>query len=198
MDSRQELILTYIIEEYIKTAEPVGSKFLLETFDLPVSAATIRNDMARLEHEGYLVSPHASAGRVPTEKAYLYYLREHVKRDAPKKVSPLSPPVPSDRDVAPSLKRLARGLVEASGEMAVLTSTPSLLYYTGVTNLFEKPDFQDQSCVHDLSLFLDRLDEAMVALTDSVPEHEPIVMIGTQNPLGDVFSAIVIRYRLPY
>ena len=67
-------ILTAIIDEYIRTGEPVGSKALAETHDLRVSSATIRNTMAALEQEGYLDHPHTSAGRVPTFKGFRYYI----------------------------------------------------------------------------------------------------------------------------
>lgn len=74
MDARGMKILTAIIDEYIRTGEPVGSKALAETHDLRVSSATIRNTMAALEQEGYLDHPHTSAGRVPTFKGFRYYI----------------------------------------------------------------------------------------------------------------------------
>ena len=65
-DDRKLQVLRAIIENYIATHEPVGSRVLSERHDLGVSPATIRNDMAALEHEGYLEQPHTSAGRIPT------------------------------------------------------------------------------------------------------------------------------------
>ncbi len=74
MDARGMKILTAIIDEYIRTGEPVGSKSLAEAYDIKVSSATIRNTMAALEQEGYLDHPHTSAGRVPTFKGFRYYI----------------------------------------------------------------------------------------------------------------------------
>jgi heat-inducible transcriptional repressor len=74
MDERKAEILRAIVEEYVSTAQPVGSKRIAETRDLGVSAATIRNDMGALEREGYLTQPHTSAGRVPTDLGYRYYV----------------------------------------------------------------------------------------------------------------------------
>ena len=74
MDTRGMKILTAIIDEYIRTGEPVGSKSLAEAYDIKVSSATIRNTMAALEQEGYLGHPHTSAGRVPTFKGFRYYI----------------------------------------------------------------------------------------------------------------------------
>ena len=74
MDTRAMKILAAIVDEYIRTGEPVGSKALAEREDITVSSATIRNTMAALEQEGYLDHPHTSAGRVPTFKGFRFYI----------------------------------------------------------------------------------------------------------------------------
>lgn len=74
LGERQGDILVAIVREYIRTADPVGSKHLVGTFNLSVSAATVRNDMARLEELGYLAQPHTSAGRVPTDAGYRFFV----------------------------------------------------------------------------------------------------------------------------
>lgn len=79
MDSlteRQKLVLTLVIHEYIRTAMPVGSKPLVEHYNLNISSATVRNEMALLTEMGYLRQPHTSAGRVPTEEGYRYFVRQ--------------------------------------------------------------------------------------------------------------------------
>lgn len=68
--SRRMLVLRAVVEDYIRSQEPVGSTTLTKDHDLGVSSATVRNDMAALEDEGYLIQPHTSAGRIPTEKGY--------------------------------------------------------------------------------------------------------------------------------
>jgi len=78
--SRQDAILKYIIEEFVITAQPVGSNTLLKKYNLPYSSATIRNDMAELENEGYLEKTHTSSGRIPSSKGYKYYA-EHIKNN---------------------------------------------------------------------------------------------------------------------
>ncbi len=72
MTERQQQILSSIIEEYAEVASPVGSNLLAKLFS--VSSATIRAEMAELEHLGYIMQPHTSAGRVPTDKGYRYYV----------------------------------------------------------------------------------------------------------------------------
>ena len=72
--SRKEKILSAVVEKYLDTGEPVGSKALMSLTDLGVSSATIRNELKALDDEGYLTQPHTSAGRVPTVKGYRYYI----------------------------------------------------------------------------------------------------------------------------
>lgn len=74
LDARKSEVLRVLVEEYIRTGEPVSSKTVLESSGLQVSSATIRNDLAFLEKEGFAVQPHTSAGRAPTSKAYRYYV----------------------------------------------------------------------------------------------------------------------------
>ncbi len=74
-------ILKAIVDEFVSTAEPVGSKTLVDKYDLPYSSATIRNDMAVLESLGYLEKPHTSAGRIPSNKGYQYYCEHLLKKD---------------------------------------------------------------------------------------------------------------------
>lgn len=69
-EKRRREVLRAIVADYIQSQEPVGSKALLERHNLNVSSATIRNDMAVLESEGFIIQQHASSGRIPTEKAY--------------------------------------------------------------------------------------------------------------------------------
>jgi heat-inducible transcriptional repressor len=78
LSERQNKLLKLIVEEFIKTAHPVGSKSLIESYDLSYSSATIRNEMFALEEDGYIEKPHTSSGRVPSAKGYRYYI-EHLR-----------------------------------------------------------------------------------------------------------------------
>jgi heat-inducible transcriptional repressor len=80
LDERKAAILKAVIEEYIESAQPVGSAAVVSSAGVRVSPATVRNDMAVLETEGYLVQPHTSAGRVPTEKGYRYFVDHHLNQ----------------------------------------------------------------------------------------------------------------------
>src|ERR671938_1686669 len=85
LDDRKLDVLRAIVEDYVATQEPVGSKTLVERHNLRVSPATVRNDMAVLEEEGYITQPHTSAGRIPTDKGYRLFV------DRLASVKPLSP-----------------------------------------------------------------------------------------------------------
>jgi heat-inducible transcriptional repressor len=74
LDDRKLEVLRAIVEDYVSTNEPVGSKMLVERHRLGVSPATIRNDMGTLEDDGYITQPHTSAGRVPTDKGYRLFV----------------------------------------------------------------------------------------------------------------------------
>ena len=78
LDVRKATILEAVVTEHIDTAQPVGSSSVLQSADLGVSPATVRSDMVALEREGYLAQPHTSAGRVPTDKGYRYFV-DHLK-----------------------------------------------------------------------------------------------------------------------
>lgn len=80
MNERKRKVLEALIEDYIATAEPVGSRTLARKYELGVSSATIRNEMADLEELGFLEQPHTSAGRVPSDKGYRYYVDQLMKR----------------------------------------------------------------------------------------------------------------------
>ena len=195
MDSRQAKLLRLIIDDYIKTAEPVGSKYLVETYKLDISPATVRNEMSFLEIDGYLRHAHTSSGRIPTEKAYQYYLKEFVQADE------LSPPT---NDIEPEfaespnkslmLKNIAKRLVEISGETAILAFDQNSSHYTGVSNLFLKPEFQESASA--LGELIDQFDDVVSDLFDRA-SAKPQVFIGSNNPFGDQMTTIIVRYDFP-
>ena len=83
LDSRKETLLKLTVRRHVKTAEPVSSEFLSENSGLGVSSATVRNALSDLEELGYLVQPHTSAGRIPTEIGYRYYVEHFLEKKKP-------------------------------------------------------------------------------------------------------------------
>jgi heat-inducible transcriptional repressor len=81
LTERRQKLLRFIIDEYVSTAQPVGSNALVEKYALPVSSATIRSEMAHLEEDGYIAQPHTSAGRIPTDLGYRYYVEALMREE---------------------------------------------------------------------------------------------------------------------
>src|SRR5918998_2018829 len=79
LDERKAAVLRAIVSHFVRSGEPVGSKTLVERFRLKVSAATVRNDMGALEAAGYIFQPHKSAGRIPTDLGYRYFVNQWVR-----------------------------------------------------------------------------------------------------------------------
>jgi heat-inducible transcriptional repressor len=83
LTDRRERLLRFIVDEYVRTAQPVASAAIVERYGLPVSSATIRNEMAKLEEEGYIVQRHTSAGRIPSDRGYRYYVETLMRPQEP-------------------------------------------------------------------------------------------------------------------
>lgn len=191
MNSRQLTILNHIIEDYIANAQPVGSKALADVFG--VSSATIRNEMSALEREGYLVQPHTSSGRVPTEKAYVFYLRELQRKEAPvdrEDAGALRRAVASQPEERGRLKMLAKALVALSGETVIIAHAQGWNYHLGLSNLFTKPDFAEREALQSLSTVFDQTDEIMEAMFGRA-QAQPAVMVGHENPFGSQMSLVL-------
>ena len=193
MELRQQELLKIIIKEYIKTAEPISSGFLVEKFRLPYSPATVRNELVKLEEEGYIHQPHTSAGRIPTIKAYQFYIRNF-----------LSPKQPAAKDTKNfsdfrggeeiSLKQAAKDLADLAGLAVFWAFSRNDLYYTGISNLLSQPEFAPASKVIDVSHVIDQMEENINELYPQTTV-EPQILIGDDNPFGAFCGAVITKYR---
>lgn len=123
LDERKRLVLRAIIDSYIETAEPVGSRTIARKHDLGVSSATIRNEMADLEETGYLQQPHISAGRIPSDKGYRFYVDTLMEPHA----FSLSELRRIQGEILGARLGLERSIVEAARLLALLTQSVSLV-----------------------------------------------------------------------
>lgn len=192
-DTRKEKILKLVVESYIKNAEPVGSKFLVDVCGLEVSGATIRNEMRDLEEAGYLTHPHTSSGRIPTEAGYQYYIKNIMK---PKLVSKkiknnLEDLLNSEGDQV-SLKKIGKLVAELTNSAVIISFGDSQVYYTGISNLFSQPEFQDYSRVINFSAIFDEYEENVEDLSNLI--SETTVLVGQNNPLGTSCSLVGIKF----
>lgn len=192
MEERKRLILEIIIKEHIATGCPVASSTIVEKYHMPVSSATVRNDMAELEEDGWIIQPYTSAGRIPTEKAYEQYSKDIAQSEISKKdAEVLAIPNPNDEM---SAKHSAKQLASMSGLAVVWAFHKYNVYYTGISNLFQQPEFNQPQLVYDISSIMDRIDDIVGEVFDSIG-FEPQIMIGRDSPFGVFSSAIMSRYK---
>ena len=164
---RQRQILEAIVEEYAETAAPVGSVTIRKLFE--VSPATIRAEMARLEALGLIAQPYTSAGRVPTDAGYRYYVN-HMSGGASevaeepaleRGVHALEVRVASQSRADAAIRGAVDALVELTGNLGLAT-VDGQLYLSGLTRLFMQPEFGDTRRVQSVAKLLDNLDPGTV------------------------------------
>jgi heat-inducible transcriptional repressor len=194
MEPRKREILNIIIKEYIKTAEPVGSGTLKNKYKLNISSATVRNEMAELEAEGYIIQPHISAGRVPTEKAYRVYLENLKEKKLDKESLKTINWALSGKDEA-GFKKTAKIISELSGGAIFWAFYKNNSYCTGVSKLLSQPEFFSADLILDISLIIDQLDEIISDNFDGFDYGEKI-FLGSDNPFSEHCGTVMIKYKL--
>ena len=193
MDERKELILEIIIKEHIKTGAPVGSSVVVEKYHLEVSPATVRNDMSWLEHEGFIAQPHTSAGRIPTEAAYLWFL-DRVKSGKPRELSKSEVRHLLHQKTEEDFKQVAKVLARHSNNAVFWAFNQRNLYYTGISNLFSQPEFAQIEKVYDISVVIDQMDEVIEQVFNDF-EIGVHTIIGADNPFGAFCSTVLCKYK---
>ena len=138
---RKVQVLKMIVEEYLRTGEVMGSKNLLKKYDLPVSSATIRNDMATLEKMGLLFQPYNSAGRLPTDRGIRVFV-DYMMEDLPTillEESPKSPLIAREDPLDDILYSLVERITDATHEVTfACIPRQGILTYLGFTHLLER------------------------------------------------------------
>src|SRR3990172_6645386 len=128
LTERRSRILQFIVEEYVDSALPVGSETIVRKYRLPVSSATIRNEMARLEEEGYITHPYTSAGRLPSDQGYRYYIESLMDEQdlTPEEKETIRHQFhQAGRELEQWVRLSAAVLAQAARNMAVVTSPRS-------------------------------------------------------------------------
>lgn len=202
MTERQREILAAIIEQHAEIAAPVGSVMLAKLFG--VSSATIRSEMVRLEEMGLIEQPHTSAGRVPTDAGYRFYvnsLNESHANDPQQLVDrsarAIEARVHTHSDRADrAIRSAVDSLVELTQNMGIATIGDEL-YMSGIGNLFSQPEFLQGNHAQAVARLLDNLEPW---LREAAPNEPLNVYIGSENPIGKSSGAtlIISRFRSPY
>jgi heat-inducible transcriptional repressor len=199
MTQRQEQILRAIVEQYAEVASPVGSSLLAKVF--AVSSATVRAEMAELERLGYITQPHTSAGRIPTDQGYRYYvngLADSVQENAIERRGERALVQRVQAGGAPErqIRNAVDTLVELTQNLGLAT-IGNQLYMSGLSNLFGQPEFMNGGQVQQVASLLDNLEPW---LREAAPNQPLSVYIGQENPIGRSAgcSLIVSRFRSPF
>ncbi|MBI2592341.1 transcriptional regulator [Candidatus Saccharibacteria bacterium] len=200
MTERQGKLLQAIVEQYAEVASPVGSSLLAKVFD--VSSATIRAEMADLERSGYIMQPHTSAGRIPTDRGYRYYvnqlaqLGEKAKPRAERAEQALAARVAGGGLPERTIRNAVDTLVELTHNLGLATIGEQL-YISGLSNLFGQPEFIHPGQVQEVARLLDNLEPW---LYEAAPNQPLSVYIGRENPIGSTAgcSLIISRFRSPF
>ena len=198
MTERQAAILAGTIEQHAELSYPVGSVTLAKAFN--VSSATIRSEMAELEKLGYISQPHTSAGRIPTDKGYRWYVNNVVTPQ----------PVPDQIDHVKAFDVRVKGAGEpdqvvrsAVKSLVDITTNAGLgtfgrqIYTSGLERLLSQPEFTDPTSVQAVAYLLDNLD---LWLREVGPTKPVSVFIGSENPIGKTSgcSLIISHFRTRY
>ncbi len=199
LTQRQIQILKSIIEEYIETAEPIGSETLEKKHSISASPATIRNEMVKLTELGYLKKPHTSAGRTPTPAAMRLYVKQLMKE---KDLS-----VADEVAVKEKLwdhrskedkffRELTKSLADRTKALAVATTEEGNFYCAGYANILDMPEFFDIDVTRSLLLAIDEFEcfQELFTKVMGLSEEEVYVLVGEDlgpklsGPYGFVFT----------
>lgn len=196
MHDRLGQLLCGLVEEYIATGKPVSSRWLADAQQLTISPATVRHSFQELDEQGYLFQPHTSAGRVPTDRGFRYYV-DHA-------VTPQLPPQERERldqlfeDCLAAYgvwtRSVAHLLAEVSHTMAITVAwQPIDVQEAGVHELLAQIDQRQLAIVREMAHLVDMLDREASQMNALVPEQR-VVFIGAENPLLDAqHTSLLIR-----
>lgn len=184
LTARQTQILKALIDEYIETAEPVGSGPLEKKYNLGVSPATIRNEMNLLTKSGFLKQPHTSSGRIPTSGAMKFYVDQLMEE----KQMSLADEVKAKEEVWDErgnfdkfANELTRSLADRSGGMAFTATEDGSMWKAGHANMFLYPEFEDLTACASLFGFMDEDAQLIDLFFNRFPMETPFDILFTEE-----------------
>lgn len=199
LSPRQSEILKAIIEEYIKSAQPIGSVDLVSTRRLPVSGATVRNIMSDLVRKGYLNMLHVSSGRVPNERAYRYYITELMVESPLTVVDEVSmrQKIWNERyEIDRLLKNAAQVLSDLTDNLAFSITDDGYVSYTGTSKILEKPEFFEIDVMRSVLRFVDDYDLIRSVVANNVSNNDVTVLIGREIGLSSMEPVCIAAIKV--
>lgn len=208
LSDRQVQLLQAIIQEYIESAEPVGSTLIVEKYNMKCSPATVRNEMARLLDQGFLQMIHTSSGRVPTTQAYKLYLEEMMEEedlDVLQEVA-LKQRLWSNRyEFEKMLRQAVLALSEITREMAIATTEDGYVLNAGAVNILDYKEFWDIDVAKAALSLLDRHDKLQEIFERTAHSPQDIKYLigrelasGELNDAGIIFTPYQVGKRFGY
>ncbi len=200
MQERHEKILGAVVTEYTKTGLPVGSRALVESYGFTVSSATLRADMAALEKAGLLYQPHTSAGRIPTDEGFRYFVENIMpQRDlSQREQQQLQKELLKLKAQNTRLMRTTAKLLSTVGNCAavIVNAKTGEVSEFGLRNLLSTVDKDNIDDLCKIAETLDYIDERCDTLMRELPDGETQIYIGAENPIAQTrnYSMVVSKY----
>jgi transcriptional regulator of heat shock response len=188
LTDRQKNLLSVVVKEYTETAVPVGSKHIAKKYGFDLSSATIRAEMNELEDAGYLFQPHTSAGRIPTDAGYRYFVEEIMpdkelsKAEQKKLQAELLKMQAKNTRLTRTTAKLLSGL---SGNLAISGVKHDFDDF-GMKELLDEPEFREMDDLCRLVETLDFIDEKFDSLVKNLLDNEVKIFIGKENPIKEI------------
>jgi heat-inducible transcriptional repressor len=180
---RQQQLLKAIIDEYVETAEAVGSETLVKKYNLGVSPATIRNEMVNLTELGYLKQPHTSAGRIPTSMGMKFYINALMKEaQLPVKEEVAIKEELWDKrfEIDRLLRQSTRQLSQRTNNLALVVTDEGDVYYSGISLILDAPEFFDIDLTKTVLMVMDREDMLEQIFNRAVGEEPVHILLGDE------------------
>lgn len=199
LKDRQKTILNTAIREYIRTAHPIASRELVEHLRLGLSPATLRNEMLELDELGYLEQPHTSAGRIPTDRGYRFFVDNLVSEFAlSEREEKMLKKVFGISEEDEFVKEFSKIISHISGAFtAAGMFNEEVFYDTGFSKIAGEPEFSDLGSFKSFGRLVDMLDEEVRRVFDG--ESDEMIFIGDENPMKEAreCAMIISSWRHP-
>lgn len=186
LSPREEVLLQGLVAEYITRAEPIASEYLMRALSLSLSSATVRQALHQLEDEGYIEQPHTSAGRVPTDKGYRFYVDHLQEQPVNSRMRHKLYQQLKDLEIEYGrLNRAAAKLLSEITQSVAIVGEPGShdIQEAGLQEILDQPEGHQLAAVRELSAVLNGIDEYLQELTDQ-QQARPVTFIGRENPVG--------------
>ena len=200
IEVRKDVILGLTVENYIKTVMPVSSQLIVDESSLDVSSATVRNIFAELEKEGYLTHPHTSAGRIPTEKGYRYYvdnLMNEIKLLEDEKQRIRAEYKRQTLVLEELLDKTSRVLSNTTHYTSIISiDGKSRIFCKGTSYIAQYPDYQDLNKIRNILATLEEQEQLMELINRDLQKRIDI-LIGHEIACKDMQSCslVVSQYK---